>query len=163
MWFEFWVWRRDLDENLQKAFHRFLEIRGIKPSFTCFLADYVANKDSREYVRWLKGVESFVKRWNWSFFAWENHKSETYRFFNFYFRWTCSHHGPWMMMIQKNRWNDLFLVGSIATCFYFWAFSVVTSSFRFTREKRASSMAQGRQVFCWELELIFVSLPWIIS
>ncbi|KAJ4908915.1 Mitochondrial glycoprotein family protein [Raphanus sativus] len=52
----------DLDENLQKAFHRFLEIRGIKPSFTCFLADYVANKDSREYVRWLKGVESFVKR-----------------------------------------------------------------------------------------------------
>ncbi|CAN7037113.1 unnamed protein product [Brassica oleracea var. botrytis] len=52
----------DLDENLQKAFHRFLEIRGIKPSFTDFLADYVANKDSREYLQWLKDVKSFVDK-----------------------------------------------------------------------------------------------------
>ncbi|CAN7070054.1 unnamed protein product [Brassica rapa subsp. trilocularis] len=52
----------DLDENLQKAFHRFLEIRGIKPSFTDFLADYVANKDSREYLQWLKDVKSFVEK-----------------------------------------------------------------------------------------------------
>ncbi|CAN6804981.1 unnamed protein product [Brassica oleracea] len=52
----------DLDENLQKAFHRFLEIRGIKPSFTGFLADYVANKDSREYLQWLKDVKSFVEK-----------------------------------------------------------------------------------------------------
>ncbi|KAF8105098.1 hypothetical protein N665_0163s0068 [Sinapis alba] len=51
----------DLDENLQKAFHRFLEIRGIKPSFTHFLAGYVANKDSREYLQWLKDVKSFVE------------------------------------------------------------------------------------------------------
>lgn len=51
----------DLDENLQKAFHRFLEIRGIKPSFTDFLAGYVANKDSREYLQWLKDVKSFVE------------------------------------------------------------------------------------------------------
>ncbi|ESQ40122.1 hypothetical protein EUTSA_v10014436mg [Eutrema salsugineum] len=52
----------DLDENLQKAFHRFLEIRGIKPSFTDFLADYVANKDSREYLQWLKDLKSFVEK-----------------------------------------------------------------------------------------------------
>ncbi|CAH8359666.1 unnamed protein product [Eruca vesicaria subsp. sativa] len=52
----------DLDENLQKAFHRFLEIRGIKPSFTDFLAVYVANKDSREYLQWLKDVKSFVDK-----------------------------------------------------------------------------------------------------
>ncbi|CAH2074527.1 unnamed protein product [Thlaspi arvense] len=52
----------DLDENLQKAFHRFLEIRGIKPSFTDFLADYIANKDSREYLQWLKDVKAFVEK-----------------------------------------------------------------------------------------------------
>ncbi|CAA0400119.1 putative mitochondrial glycoprotein [Arabidopsis thaliana] len=52
----------DLDENLQKAFHRYLEIRGIKPSFTTFLADYVANKDSREYLQWLKDLKSFVEK-----------------------------------------------------------------------------------------------------
>ncbi|EOA21369.1 hypothetical protein CARUB_v10001729mg [Capsella rubella] len=52
----------DLDENLQKAFHRYLEIRGIKPSFTNFLSDYVANKDSREYLQWLKDLKSFVEK-----------------------------------------------------------------------------------------------------
>ncbi|XP_010423905.1 PREDICTED: uncharacterized protein At2g39795, mitochondrial-like [Camelina sativa] len=52
----------DLDENLQKAFHRYLEIRGIKPSFTTFLSDYVANKDSREYLQWLKDIKSFVEK-----------------------------------------------------------------------------------------------------
>ncbi|XP_010490620.1 PREDICTED: uncharacterized protein At2g39795, mitochondrial isoform X1 [Camelina sativa] len=52
----------DLDENLQKAFHRYLEIRGIKPSFTTFLSDYVANKESREYLQWLKDIKSFVEK-----------------------------------------------------------------------------------------------------
>ncbi|CAN8237540.1 unnamed protein product [Cochlearia groenlandica] len=52
----------DLDENLQKAFHRYLEIRGIKASFTNFLGDYVANKDSREYLQWLKDLKSFVEK-----------------------------------------------------------------------------------------------------
>lgn len=50
----------DLDENLQKAFHKFLEIRGINPTVTDFLADYLANKDEREHLRWLKDVKSFV-------------------------------------------------------------------------------------------------------
>ncbi|KAJ0261709.1 hypothetical protein HA466_0047790 [Hirschfeldia incana] len=50
----------DLDENLQKAFYKFLEIRGINPTITGFLADYLANKDKREHLQWLKDVKSFV-------------------------------------------------------------------------------------------------------
>ncbi|KAA0041451.1 hypothetical protein IC582_004452 [Cucumis melo] len=51
----------DLDENLQKAFHRYLEIRGIKPSTTNFLHEYMINKDSREYLTWLTKLKSFVE------------------------------------------------------------------------------------------------------
>ncbi|WZY81341.1 hypothetical protein YC2023_027725 [Brassica napus] len=50
----------DLDENLQKAFHRFLEIRGIKPNITEFVTDYLANKDRREQLQLLKDVKTFV-------------------------------------------------------------------------------------------------------
>ncbi|MCL7038792.1 hypothetical protein MKW94_011613 [Papaver nudicaule] len=52
----------DLDENLQKAFHKYLEIRGIKPSTTNFLHEYMINKDSREYLNWLKDVKAFVAK-----------------------------------------------------------------------------------------------------
>lgn len=52
----------DLDENLQKAFHRYLEIRGIKPTFVSFLGAVLANKDSREYLQWLKDIKSFVEK-----------------------------------------------------------------------------------------------------
>ncbi|KAJ4719953.1 Mitochondrial glycoprotein [Melia azedarach] len=51
----------DLDENLKKAFHKYLEIRGIKPSATNFLFEYMLNKDSREYLRWLKNLKNFVE------------------------------------------------------------------------------------------------------
>ncbi|KAL1806160.1 hypothetical protein ACET3Z_029228 [Daucus carota] len=51
----------DLDENLQKAFHKYLEIRGIKPSTTNFLHEYMINKDSREYMMWLKNLKNFVQ------------------------------------------------------------------------------------------------------
>lgn len=50
----------DLDENLQKAFHKYLEIRGIKPSTTNFLLEYMSYKDSREYLQWLKNLKTFV-------------------------------------------------------------------------------------------------------
>ncbi|RVW49323.1 Uncharacterized protein, mitochondrial [Vitis vinifera] len=52
---------QDLDENLQKAFHKYLEIRGIKPSTTNFLHEYMINKDSREYLLWLKNLKKFVE------------------------------------------------------------------------------------------------------
>ncbi|KAK6234249.1 hypothetical protein QUC31_006655 [Theobroma cacao] len=51
----------DLDENLQKAFHKYLEIRGIKPSTTNFLHEYMINKDGREYLRWLKNLKKFIE------------------------------------------------------------------------------------------------------
>ncbi|GLJ55245.1 hypothetical protein SUGI_1185310 [Cryptomeria japonica] len=51
----------DLDENLQKSFHKYLEIRGVKGSLSNFLLEYMINKDSREYIRWLKNVKQFVE------------------------------------------------------------------------------------------------------
>ncbi|CAH9097580.1 unnamed protein product [Cuscuta europaea] len=51
----------DLDENLQKAFHKYLEIRGIKPSTTNFLHEYMINKDGREYLMWLKNIKNFIQ------------------------------------------------------------------------------------------------------
>lgn len=51
----------ELDENLQKAFHKYLEIRGIKPSTTNFLHEYMINKDSREYLMWLKNLKNFIE------------------------------------------------------------------------------------------------------
>ncbi|KAL4568000.1 hypothetical protein LXL04_023599 [Taraxacum kok-saghyz] len=47
----------ELDENLQKAFHKYLEIRGIKPSVTNFLHEYMVNKEHREYTNWLKNLK----------------------------------------------------------------------------------------------------------
>ncbi|KAI3933986.1 hypothetical protein MKX01_019925 [Papaver californicum] len=52
----------ELDENLQKAFHKYLEIRGIKPSTTNFLHEYMIDKDGREYLNWLKNLKAFVAK-----------------------------------------------------------------------------------------------------
>ncbi|CAL5190027.1 unnamed protein product [Lathyrus oleraceus] len=52
---------QDLDESLQKTFHKYLEIRGIKPSTTNFLHEYMINKDSREYLVWLNKLKSFIQ------------------------------------------------------------------------------------------------------
>ncbi|CAL1378994.1 unnamed protein product [Linum trigynum] len=52
----------DLDENLQKAFLKYLEIRGINPKTTNFLIDYMGNKDSKEYVNWLNNIKKFVQK-----------------------------------------------------------------------------------------------------
>ncbi|KAL5057940.1 hypothetical protein RYX36_029544 [Vicia faba] len=51
----------DLDENLQKAFLKYLEIRGITAGTTNFLQEYMFNKDNKEYLLWLKKVKSFVQ------------------------------------------------------------------------------------------------------
>ncbi|KAK2411227.1 Mitochondrial glycoprotein family protein [Trifolium repens] len=52
---------QDLNESLQKKFHRYLEIRGIKPSTVNFLHEYMINKDSREYLVWLSKLKSFIQ------------------------------------------------------------------------------------------------------
>ncbi|MBA0871141.1 hypothetical protein Goshw_021749 [Gossypium schwendimanii] len=51
----------DLDENLQKGFYKYLEVRGIKPSTTNYLREYMADKDNREYLLWLKNLKKFVE------------------------------------------------------------------------------------------------------
>ncbi|PIA60491.1 hypothetical protein AQUCO_00300174v1 [Aquilegia coerulea] len=51
-----------LDENLQKAFLKYLELRGIKPSTTNFLHEYMINKDSREFLNWLKNLKNFIEK-----------------------------------------------------------------------------------------------------
>ncbi|KAM6550894.1 hypothetical protein CsatB_000702 [Cannabis sativa] len=51
----------DLDENLQKAFHKYLEVRGINRSTINFLQEYMIAKDSKEYMNWLKNLKKFVE------------------------------------------------------------------------------------------------------
>ncbi|EXB36722.1 Uncharacterized protein L484_016973 [Morus notabilis] len=51
----------DLDENLQKAFHNYLEVRGIEQNITNFLHQYMIAKDSKEYMNWLKNLKDFVE------------------------------------------------------------------------------------------------------
>ncbi|KAK8961407.1 hypothetical protein KSP40_PGU004988 [Platanthera guangdongensis] len=52
----------DLDENLQKAFHKFLELRGISPATTNFLYEYMIGKDDREYAQWLHNLKQFIEK-----------------------------------------------------------------------------------------------------
>ncbi|CAN8298328.1 unnamed protein product [Cochlearia groenlandica] len=52
---------RVLDEKLRKAFHRYIEIRGINPSMINFLHEYMINKDSKEHLLWLRTLKNFVK------------------------------------------------------------------------------------------------------
>jgi len=52
----------DLDENLQKAFHKYLEIRGIKPRTTNTLREYMDIKESNEYLLWLKNIKKFIEK-----------------------------------------------------------------------------------------------------
>ncbi|KAE8799394.1 hypothetical protein D1007_25161 [Hordeum vulgare] len=50
----------DLDESLQKSFHRYLEVRGIKHSLHDWLLEYMMGKDEKEYVVWLKNMRDFI-------------------------------------------------------------------------------------------------------
>uniref|UniRef100_A0A0E0E1F2 Mitochondrial glycoprotein domain-containing protein n=1 Tax=Oryza meridionalis TaxID=40149 RepID=A0A0E0E1F2_9ORYZ len=50
----------DLDESLQKALHRYLEVRGIKHSLHDWLCEYMMSKDEKEYLVWLKSMKEFV-------------------------------------------------------------------------------------------------------
>lgn len=50
-----------LDDSLQKALHRYLEVRGIKHSLHDWLYEYTMGKDEKEYVVWLKNMKEFIR------------------------------------------------------------------------------------------------------
>lgn len=52
----------DLDESLQKAFHKYLEVRGIKPGLANYLSEYMINKERKEYINWLKTVKEYIEK-----------------------------------------------------------------------------------------------------
>ncbi|CAN8279466.1 unnamed protein product [Cochlearia groenlandica] len=52
---------QELDENMRKSFHKYLETRGIKASATDFMYEYMMKKDSREYLLWLKNLKNFIQ------------------------------------------------------------------------------------------------------
>ncbi|XP_050250601.1 uncharacterized protein At2g39795, mitochondrial-like [Quercus robur] len=51
----------DMDKDLQKAFKRYLRIRGIKPSTFNFLHKYMINKHSKEDLIWMKKLKKFLE------------------------------------------------------------------------------------------------------
>lgn len=57
----FFLFFSDLDENLQKAFLKYLEVRGVNPSLTNFLHEYMISKESKEYLEWLKNLKNFIE------------------------------------------------------------------------------------------------------
>jgi complement component 1 Q subcomponent-binding protein len=59
-WFMYCLPCRVLDESLQKALHRYLEVRGFKHSLHDWLYEYMMRKDEKEYVVWLKNMKEFI-------------------------------------------------------------------------------------------------------
>ncbi|KAK3231517.1 hypothetical protein Dsin_003398 [Dipteronia sinensis] len=51
----------DLDEKLKKAFHRYLDAKGINTGFIGFLYEYMRNKCTREHLIWLKKMKNFIE------------------------------------------------------------------------------------------------------
>lgn len=45
---------------MQKALHRYLEVRGFKHSLHDWLYEYMMRKDEKEYVVWLKSMKEFI-------------------------------------------------------------------------------------------------------
>ena len=54
---------RDLDEDLQRAFHELVKARGLSVDVARYMMDYMSNKESTEYVRWLHKLKSFFTCW----------------------------------------------------------------------------------------------------
>ncbi|XP_072979811.1 uncharacterized protein At2g39795, mitochondrial [Typha angustifolia] len=53
---------RELDEELQIAVREYLEERGVNDKLAEFLHSYMANKDQTELLRWLRNIESHIKK-----------------------------------------------------------------------------------------------------
>ncbi|XP_047044318.1 uncharacterized protein At2g39795, mitochondrial-like [Lolium rigidum] len=52
----------NLPEEIQKALHPYLGIRGISQHFTDFLHAYMINKECHEYLSWLRKLKGLIKR-----------------------------------------------------------------------------------------------------
>lgn len=52
----------ELDEELRNEFDDYLSARGINESLTKYLKDLLPDKERREYMKWLKDVENFVRK-----------------------------------------------------------------------------------------------------
>ncbi|CAM0878635.1 unnamed protein product [Alopecurus aequalis] len=51
-----------LDENLQKSFHEYLELRGITPKMMNLLRAYLSGKLRRNHTLWLNNLQDFISR-----------------------------------------------------------------------------------------------------
>eukprot|EP00252_Welwitschia_mirabilis_P017148 TRINITY_DN3805_c0_g1_i1.p1 TRINITY_DN3805_c0_g1~~TRINITY_DN3805_c0_g1_i1.p1 ORF type:complete len:250 (-),score=28.67 TRINITY_DN3805_c0_g1_i1:244-993(-) len=53
---------QDLDEKVQRGLYKFLEVRGITTDLANYLSEYMIQKESNEYIRWLKNLKAFVQK-----------------------------------------------------------------------------------------------------
>ncbi|CAL9162560.1 unnamed protein product [Musa hybrid cultivar] len=53
---------KELDEEMQDTLLEYLEERGVNDELAGFLHGYMANKDRTELVRWLRNIETYVKK-----------------------------------------------------------------------------------------------------
>lgn len=51
----------ELDDKLQGAFQEYLEERGVNEELGRFIIDFAEDKEQREYMNWLQGVQDFIK------------------------------------------------------------------------------------------------------
>ena len=52
----------ELDDKLQQAFTTYLEERGVNAELGRFVMDFSEDKEQREYMHWLQGVQKFLKQ-----------------------------------------------------------------------------------------------------
>ncbi|KAF3449076.1 hypothetical protein FNV43_RR09800 [Rhamnella rubrinervis] len=50
-----------LDREVEQAFQKYLEVRGIKPSIANLLPKCMDKKDSRQHYKWLKNLKNFIE------------------------------------------------------------------------------------------------------
>ena len=51
----------ELDDELQEAFHEYLEEAGVTADVAAFISMYSEYKEQQEYASWLAKVDAFVK------------------------------------------------------------------------------------------------------
>eukprot|EP00252_Welwitschia_mirabilis_P010043 TRINITY_DN23091_c0_g1_i1.p1 TRINITY_DN23091_c0_g1~~TRINITY_DN23091_c0_g1_i1.p1 ORF type:complete len:266 (-),score=47.85 TRINITY_DN23091_c0_g1_i1:254-1051(-) len=51
----------DLDDELQKSLHEYLQTRGINANMVNYMFKYMNHKDNKEYLRWLNNIKNFIQ------------------------------------------------------------------------------------------------------